>query len=191
MENVDKKTRRILCMTGNFHQNSDVNRLYLKRTEGGRGLKSFEETYISRIVSLKRHIEWDRDKNHYLENVYHHEKDRIVRLGKIVPGRDTEGENTRQTSKTTSDKIKWRLCESNKEKWLKKPQHGYLHDKTYKNENINHKASNLWIKEGKFSSHVEGFLFAIQEQEIDTKGLWKMREKNKDLRAMMPSLCRL
>ena len=83
MENVDKKTRRILCMTGNFHRNSDVNRLYLKRTEGGRGLKSFEETYISRIVSLKRHIEQDRDKNHYLENVYHHEKDRIVRLGKL------------------------------------------------------------------------------------------------------------
>ena len=64
----------------NFLQNSDVNRLYLKRTEGGRGLKSFEETYISRIVSLKRHIERDRDKNHYLEDVYHHEKDRIVRL---------------------------------------------------------------------------------------------------------------
>ena len=195
MENVDKKTRRILCMTGNFHWNSDVNRLYLKRTEKGRGLKSFEETYISRIVSLKRHIERDRDKNHYLENVYHHEKDRIMRprneYEKLYLVEHTEGENTRQTSKTTSDKIKQRLCESNKEKWLKKPHHGYLHSKTYKNENINHKASNLWIKEGKFSSHVEGFLFAVQEQEIDTKGLQKMRKKNKDLRATMPSLCRL
>ena len=194
MENVDKKTRRILCMTGTFHWNSDVNRLYLKRTEKGRGLKSFEETYISRIVSLKRHIERDRDKNHYLENAHHYEKDRIMRprneYEKLYLVEHTEGENTRQTLKTTSDKIKQRLCESNKEKWLKKPQHGYLHSKTYKNENINHKASNLWIKEGKFSSHVEGFLFAIQEQEIDTKGLQKMREKNKDLRATMPSLCR-
>ena len=30
MKKVDKKTRRSLCMTGNFHRNSDVNRLYLK-----------------------------------------------------------------------------------------------------------------------------------------------------------------
>ena len=77
-------------MTGNFHRNSDVNRLYLKRAEGGRGLKSFEQMFISRIVLLKRHIAQDRDKNHYLENIYEHEKKRIVRLGegirKDVPG---------------------------------------------------------------------------------------------------------
>ena len=43
----------------------------------------------------------------------------------------------------------------------------------------------------KFSSHVEGFLFAIQEQEIDTRALRKMREKNKDVRATLPMNCRL
>ena len=66
MEKVDRRTRRILCMTGNFHHNSNMNRLYLKRAEGGRGLKSFEQMFISIIVSLKKHIAQDRDKNHYL-----------------------------------------------------------------------------------------------------------------------------
>ena len=110
MEKVDKKTRKILCMTGNFHRNSDVNRLYLKRAEGGRGLKSFEQIFISRIVSLKRHIAQDRDKNHYLENVYEHEKERIVRLGgeyeKMYLEESTEQENARQTSKTVNDNRK-------------------------------------------------------------------------------------
>ena len=59
------------------------------------------------------------------------------------------------------------------------------------NENIEQTISNIWIKEGKFSSHVEGFLFAIQEQEIDTRALRKMREKNKDVRATLPTNCRL
>ena len=68
-------------MTGNFHRNSDKDRLYLKRTDRERGLKCFDESYIVRIVGLKRHIEIDRNRNHYLENVYDHEKEGIVRIG--------------------------------------------------------------------------------------------------------------
>ena len=47
------------------------------------------------------------------------------------------------------------------------------------------------LKDGKFSSHNEGFLFAIQEQEIDTQGLRKSRELNQAIKATMPSICRL
>ena len=65
-------------MTGNFHRNSDKHRLYAKWAEGRRGLKSFKESYITRIVSLKRHIIKDQ-KNRFPENVFYHEK---VRLGK-------------------------------------------------------------------------------------------------------------
>ena len=35
IEEVDKKTRKLLCMSGNFHKNSDVDRLYVKRKDGG------------------------------------------------------------------------------------------------------------------------------------------------------------
>ena len=44
-------------MTGNFYRNSDKDRLYLKRIDGGRGLRCFEESYIVRIIGLKRHID--------------------------------------------------------------------------------------------------------------------------------------
>ena len=30
IEQIDNKTRKILCMTRNFHRNSDIDRLYLK-----------------------------------------------------------------------------------------------------------------------------------------------------------------
>ena len=124
IEKVDRKTRRILCMTGNIHCNSDVNRLYLKRAESGRGQKRFEQMFISKIVSLKRHIAQDRDKNHYLENVYEDEKERIVRLGEEYENMYleelTDQENARQTFKTVNDKIKQKLEAENKETpaWL-------------------------------------------------------------------------
>ena len=42
IEDIDISTRKILCMTGNFHKNSDIDRLYLERKNGGRGLKSIK-----------------------------------------------------------------------------------------------------------------------------------------------------
>ena len=40
VRNIDTKARKVLSMTGNFHINSDVDCLYIPRSEGGRGLKA-------------------------------------------------------------------------------------------------------------------------------------------------------
>ena len=82
MEDIDKRTRKILCMTGNFHRNSDADRLYVKRSDGGRGIKSFESSFKTRTVGIRIHLIRDHPRNHLLENVLHHEEDRIMRLGK-------------------------------------------------------------------------------------------------------------
>ena len=42
-ERVAEGTRKILSMNGAFHTRSSVDRLYIKRKEGGRGLISVEE----------------------------------------------------------------------------------------------------------------------------------------------------
>ena len=113
IEAVDIRTRKILCMIGNFHKNSDKHRLYAKRAEGGRGLKSSEESYIMRIVSLKRHIVKDQKNNRFLENVLHHEKDRVVRLGEEYErlyleekemNEDQEGRNVTAENQNTNAK---------------------------------------------------------------------------------------
>ena len=33
-------------MNGSFHQSSDINRLYAKHMDGGRGIKSIEDLYV-------------------------------------------------------------------------------------------------------------------------------------------------
>ena len=49
---VDINTRKLLTMTGSFHPNSDVDRIYMSRAKGGRGLRSIRTLYESRIISL-------------------------------------------------------------------------------------------------------------------------------------------
>ena len=42
---IDRKTRKQLAMTGNFHPNGHVDRLYIPRSEGGRGVKPTVRMY--------------------------------------------------------------------------------------------------------------------------------------------------
>ena len=74
---------------------------------------------------------------------------------------------------------------------MKKKQHRYLVKQATSSQDIDTQLTNEWLKDGKFSSHNEGFLFAIQEQEIDTRGLRKSRKRDMAIKATMPSICRL
>ena len=64
MEHIDIKTRRTICMTGNFHQISYIDRLYLQRKNGGRALKCIT-TYEARILADRYHLLPQRSKNIY------------------------------------------------------------------------------------------------------------------------------
>ena len=47
------KRRKKLAMSSNFHPNGDVDRLYIPRFEGGRGLKSIVQMHEGRIASYR------------------------------------------------------------------------------------------------------------------------------------------
>ena len=56
LEQIDVKTRKLLTISGSFHRNSDVDRLYSERCKGGRGLNSLVDNYIARIVSISQPV---------------------------------------------------------------------------------------------------------------------------------------
>ena len=56
IDNIDKKTRQILLMTGHFHKRSDTDHFYMLRKLGGRGIKEIMTAYGCRIVSIKQHL---------------------------------------------------------------------------------------------------------------------------------------
>ena len=175
----------------NFHRNSDKHPLYAKRAEAGTGLKSFEESYIMRIVSLKRHIGKDHNKNRSLEDVFHYEKDRMVKLGEEYEWLEEKELNENQDGRIVTAKIKTRMQKNNKESWLKQLQHGYLSDSIKEDQVIDQQVTCQWLKAGKFTPHIEGFLCAIHEQEINTPSLRKRRGKDHEKKRGMPIICKL
>ena len=87
IRNIDIKTRKILSMTGNFHINSDVDCLYIPRSEGGRGLKAIQTAYECRIVSLNHHLSRNKDRNKLLSIVSQSEENESARVAGELCGK--------------------------------------------------------------------------------------------------------
>ena len=77
-----------------------------------------------------------------------------------------------------------------KKEWVKKVTHGYHKTQIEGQDEIDTKETNNWLNLH-LTSHLEGFVCAIQEQEIDTKSLRKSRKRDQEKRRKMDRSCRI
>ena len=69
--------------------------------------------------------------------------------------------------------------------------HGYFNRTIEKDQKIDHKTSKSWTKNRKLTSHFEGYIAAIQEQEIPTKYLINKRARDAGKKPSCDNKCRL
>ena len=72
IKKLDTKTRKFLTMYGMHHPKTDVDRLYLPRNEGGRGLIQIELTYKITTTGLETYLRESEDR--MMKLVLEHEK---------------------------------------------------------------------------------------------------------------------
>ena len=181
IQSVDIMTRKQITTTGGFHHASDINRLYAKRSDGGRGLKNIEDSYELRMVSLSDHIIDKAQTHELLSKVKQHEEQRILRLG-------CEFRERLETEQSTN--IKNNAKKEHEEKWKNKVTHGYLQKKIDQDPAIDTDTTNKWLDQ-RFSAHIEGFICVTQEQELNTKATRKRREKDQAKKQSMDIRCRV
>ena len=176
---IDIKTRKLLSLSGSFHVNSDVDRLYCNQKVGGRGLNSIEDIFITRTLSFAKHLREISTHNPYLKKVCEHEKSGLLRVeNEYIKALElTQLDN--DTPKKVSTRAKQQLKDLHEEYWLKKKQHGYLFTKRKNVQDVNIELTHAWHKNSNFSSHVQGYICAIQEEEINTRHLKYKRSEGK------------
>ena len=179
-EQIDIKMRKILCMTGNFHQNSDTDRLYLKRKNGCRCLKCIKTTYEARTVAARRHLLSQRNINRYLACVINHEESKLLRVGReVLANKNIEDNESWKPSFLSRTYVREAL-KINTESFTNKLLHGYIRKKIIENEDVDQKLTDQWSNNKYILSHFEAYTCTIHEQEIGTKDLIYRRElKNK------------
>ena len=62
LEELDRKTRKLMSMYGAKHPKADVDRLYLKRCDGGRGLTGVEDCVQAEVNSLDKYLSVSEEK---------------------------------------------------------------------------------------------------------------------------------
>jgi hypothetical protein len=87
LKEMDRKTRKILTIYKCFHPRDDVDRLYWKRVEGGRGLQSVEDFVEIEKCSLGYYLtKTDEEflKEVKIENIFKEEEDPKERKKTII-----------------------------------------------------------------------------------------------------------
>jgi hypothetical protein len=61
LQKLDRKTRKLLTIYGQHHPKADVDRFYVPRKEGGRGLMQLETAHAAEITKLVEYVDRKED----------------------------------------------------------------------------------------------------------------------------------
>ena len=114
--------------------------------------------------------------NRYIEIVLHHEEDRLGRIANEFKA----ALGISQNATNISSEIKNTIKKKHREAFEEKSQHGFVHRQQESINDYNKTLTTKWLNHQDMISHTEGYIFAIQEQEINTKALMAKREQAKN-----------
>ena len=139
---MDRHTRKLMTMHKALHPKSDVDRLYISRRDGGRGLVSVEDAIETAIRGL--------------ENYAHESEERLL-CGARSPDANRE--------KLPVKEFKREKAKEREESWRTKTLHGQFLRQT---EDIAGEGRWGWMRKAGLKRETESLILAAQEQAIRT-----------------------
>ena len=177
-------------MNNSLNKRSDVDRLYIKRSCGGRRLRNIEEEFLSKIESLCEHLIVIAPKSKYIEKVDKHENQSLFTLNQLIKN-DLDITNDNATTSHSSI-VKSKLKSIKEKQWIEKPVHGYFPKTLAKlKSDIDINQTWKWLQSSTLTSQVEGYIITLQDQEINTREARKRHEKDLNKKNLINSKCRL
>ena len=174
LQKLNRKTRKLLTIHGQYRPKADVDHLYVPRKQAGRGLIQLVVAYPVEITKLLENVDRKEDPLMHCQH-RHHINSAVLQTARHLK---TEVQTGRR-------QIKDSTAEKTKERWWVKRKHGQvpcnLDEKLGDNEQ-----SYRWLKSGDINVETERTLVAAQGHEISTNYF-----KNKTLKEETDSKCRL
>ena len=139
-------------------------------------MSSVVDIFTCRVVSIAEHLKERHTTHKFLKEVLRHENERLIKLGAEICAATEVSPKEDPNPKITSAEVRESLKKEHARTWREKPQHGYLFKKQQNAPDYDKESTNAWLKDQFMSSHIEGYVCAIQEQEIRTRQLINKRE---------------
>ena len=156
IQQLDIKTREKLPLTDNFHPNSDIDKLYISRSKGGRGSKNIKTLFESRLISVYQHLKLNSKRSHVLEYVNECEEESIKRVSQDILRNANIEIETKEKPKVLSRRFNAAKAIEHDERYTRKIVHGFFQRKMKSDGNIDFHTSVSQSKNRHTSSHVAG-----------------------------------
>ena len=190
IKKLDKQTRKVMNINNSLHRRSDVDRIYLKRSKGGRGLRNIEDEFLSKSVALTQHLISIKENNEFAKCVLNHEKENLVKLDDMI--RKDLNIEIDDNVKSYSEIVKNKLQIIKEKSWMNKPVHGYFLKTLNRIESdIDKTKTWKWLQSNTLTSEVESYIVSLQDQEVNTREARKRHERDITKKQSMNSKCRL
>ena len=146
LEELDRETRKLMTMYGAQHSKADVDRLYLKRCDGRRGLIGVEDCVQAEVNSLEKYLSASEEKM----------------LKEVSLSSSLE--------KKKHGKSKEDIQKKHQEEHESKSLHGQFQKAT---EKVKGNKSWDWLKKGCLKKETESTIIAAQDQALCTRNMRK------------------
>ncbi|XP_044751668.1 uncharacterized protein LOC123311664 [Coccinella septempunctata] len=150
---IDTKVRVLMSKYGIHHPHASVNRLYMPRHSGGRGLQNIEITHQKAVNELRKYF---HSRNSPFFKTICREDHNITALN----------------LRSTTDPPRMLTLETMSEEWHSKPLHG-RYPAALKEKRVNQQHSLTYLTSGYLFPETEGRITAIQDQVIPTRAYLK------------------
>jgi hypothetical protein len=173
IKQIDRKTRNLLTLYKIHQPKADIDRLYVKRKEGGRGLVQVQAAYKAEIINIAEYLNTKYKEDQFVNIVKVHESTQpnmnsiIKSAAKIIEElSQLKGKN--DAKQDEMQHTKGRMGEILKKKWKNKVMHGqYI--RNMDRQLISEEDMFLWLSKGDLKAETESKIVAAQDQSLNTK----------------------
>ncbi|XP_071795627.1 uncharacterized protein [Asterias amurensis] len=174
---MDAKTRKIMTMNRMHHPKADIDRMYLPRSTGGRGLIQLELTFKTSTIGLDAYLTKTNDpllqivKQHDDKKKLYSIKKEAVKFkreldySEITP---SDNEATTIYTKRVKKTAKTKGHEQLQKTWEDKVMHGKYPKRT-KEADVDQLKTHQWLKNTGLKAETEGLIIAAQDQSLATR----------------------
>lgn len=165
IHSIERLTRTTLTKYNYHHPKSAIERLVIKRQDGGRGLINIHTLWLKQIQKL---------------HTFFQSKTSTSEMHKAVVSIDHNYTPLNLSKPLIAATVSLESQNALKESWSLKVLHG-RHQLDLEQPHIDTEASNKWLALGSLFPETEGFISAIQDQVVNTKNYKKYIIKDKNI----------
>ena len=175
VQDLDKMTRKQLCMNWMLAKKADVDKIYLPCQEGGRSLMNLEKEYKAILVGLHKYMMNKEDSQ--IQAVLRHQTSRVLHsIPKEAEVYLTEAGTKDLITNDISKSATWKTEKLNNEdinklvrnRWKEKAMHGKL-PKYLEKDHVDQEMSFQWMRYTGLKGETEGLITAAQDQVLNAR----------------------